>query len=152
MLERVISDLFSADAPGLDLFCLTPAAAAARYPLDDEEAGDTPQQLLGEGAAAAVPDGGSFVPNPRYSPANAIPGMLPAMPVARRGTAAPPADSPAAAVAVTIPAAPSPAALTLTPSMYEFVGKFMGVSVRTKVRVLYTAPAVECLHVPAAPF
>ena len=196
-LTRCMEDLFG-DNPGIDLFVLSPNAAAARVidghgggagtsgagvgasgPAIGVSAASAAAASLGLGPGAglgpvlpvASTGDGSFLPNPRYCPANVSPGAAPApnpltafgsqaarvspgrplaatMPaqgscgassgatggLERRGDASAAAFVTSADVASTASAATSisPQLLALASTMFAWVGRLFGISVRTK--------------------
>lgn len=138
-LARCMEDLFG-DNRGIDLFVLAPNAAAARMA---DGGGGAPG---GGGAAGAMPvplitsvGDGSFVPNPRYCPANVVGAAS-----GSKGAGSASSGNPTSAAAATAMAALAASgqsaqagpitaqALALVSQMYAWVGRLMGISVRTR--------------------
>ena len=110
-------------------------AAAAAAAASSSGASGAAGAGMGGLITIAPPGDGSFMPNPRYASVNAgrlIPSGSPAAAAAAAAGAGVGGEGAAGARPTTL-TTPAPATTALALAMYEFVGKLMGISIRTKV-------------------
>lgn len=132
-IARCVEDLFG-DNRGIDLFVLSPNALAARN-------GDNGPTGMGGGPVLASVGDGSFIPNPRYCPANvvgstAVAGAATATTTPKVGGSATlpttAANSTNALLTRSSQGSITPATLSLVSTMYVWVGRLMAISIRTR--------------------
>jgi len=125
-IARCVEDLFG-DNRGIDLFVLSPNALASRN-------GDNGPTGMGGGPVLASVGDGSFIPNPRYCPANVVGSSTGTATAASspKGTTTATSPNNNAIVNRSSQGTITPATLSLVSTMYVWVGRLMAISVRTR--------------------